>query len=827
MTDFDIEQPAGFYLGREYDLASRCAPPDRPPVMLDARDLTTHGVVVGMTGSGKTGLSLTLLEEAAIDGIPTILIDPKGDLGNLLLQFPALRPDDFKPWIDPEEARTRKLSPDDYARQVADRWRQGLADTLQSPERIARLRDSGEWAVYTPGSEAGLPLSVLKTFAAPDKSLPREALNQRIDATASALLGLGGLEADPVQSREHILVAQLLLHAWTKGESLDLTQLIQRVQAPPIAQVGAFDVETFYPEKERLKLAVALNRILAAPSFSTWITGDPLDLTKLLAPAAGKPRHLIFYLAHLEDAQRMFFLTLLLEEILSWTRRQPGTSGLRALVYFDEVFGYLPPHPANPPSKQPLLTLLKQARAFGVGILLATQNPVDLDYKALSNAGTWFVGKLQTERDKARLVEGLEGVAAERGTLADRAYLETVISALGQRVFLLHDVHRPKPVLFQTRQALSFLRGPMTLEQVGQLMAGRKQAAPATAPPPAAPGAAAPPAARAPEQAFKEALRRSAPPGPEALTDAPPPSLPAWVSGVYLPVHAPAARAVAQPLPTPPRGPAPAARPVASLRLVYRPRLLTEADVLFVDRKRALEVRRNYRLLTELPATGQPLDWSAAEPAPEGLTESPEPGARWAALPDPAEAAKRLRGWQKEFDEFLYRSAKLSLFENRDLKLISAPGEDAASFHERCRAAAHAAAETELAKARTEFKPRFDRLGVPMPEEPEAGRHGSALSGLLSLFRTGPTVVTLGPATKKGKPTAADAARTLQEEWQAKRAEIVDRWRRVGEAYEELRLTPRRVDVQVTRLTLAWAPFWQVTAADGGVEVRPAYPRQR
>jgi hypothetical protein len=454
--------------------------------MYDARDLTTHGVVVGMTGSGKTGLCISLLEEAALDGIPCIIIDPKGDLTNLLLQFPELDPKDFERWLNPEDARQKGVPLADYARQLAERWRQGLAEWGQAPERIARLRQSSEWRIYTPGSEAGLPLSVLQTFAAPKGNVSREALNQKIDATTTALLGLTGIEADPVQSREHILIAQLLLHAWSKGRDLDLPELIQQIQEPPLNKIGAFDVDTFYPEKDRLKLAVALNNILAAPSFSTWVNGEALDLSRMLY-AGDKPRQLIFYVAHLEDAQRLFFLTLLLEEVLSWTRKQPGTTSLRAILYFDEVFGYLPPYPANPPTKTPLMTLLKQARAFGVGVLLATQNPVDLDYKALSNAGTWFVGKLQTERDKARLVEGLEGVAAERGTLSDRGYLETVISALGNRVFLLHDVHRGQPLLFQSRHALSFLCGPLTRERVAQLMGPVKQELARTAaPPPAA-----------------------------------------------------------------------------------------------------------------------------------------------------------------------------------------------------------------------------------------------------------------------------------------------------------------------------------------------------
>ncbi len=341
-TGENIELPASFYLGREYDLAQKKA--TSKPVMYDARDLTTHGVVVGMTG-----LCINLLEEAAIDGIPCIIVDLKGDLVNLLLLFEDLKPEDFAKWINPEDARLKGIPEQEYAQQMADKWRQGLADWGQTPERVKLLKDSAERRIYTPGSEAGLPLSILRTFAAPKGKVPREELNQKIESTATALLGLTGISADPVQSREHILISQMLLHFWSKGKDLDLPQLITAIQAPPMNKIGAFDVDTFYPEKDRLKLAVALNNILAAPSFSTWIAGEPLDLTKMLA-GGNKPRQLIFYLAHLEDAQRMFFLTLLLEEVLSWTRKQAGTSNLKAIVYFDEIFGYLPPYPANPPT---------------------------------------------------------------------------------------------------------------------------------------------------------------------------------------------------------------------------------------------------------------------------------------------------------------------------------------------------------------------------------------------------------------------------------------------------------------------------------------------
>jgi hypothetical protein len=823
----DIEQPACFYLGREYDLAAGKVQPDKP-IMYDARDLTTHGVVVGMTGSGKTGLCISLLEEAAIDGIPCVIIDPKGDLTNLLLQFPDLAADDFLPWMNPEDSRRKKLSKEEHAAQVADSWRKGLGDSCH---RISLCRESSEWRVYTPGSEAGLPLSVLQSFKAPEGEVTREALNQRLDATASAVLGLTGTSADPVQSREHILIAQVLLNAWSQGKDLDLKELIRQVQLPPMQQVGAFDVETFYPEKDRLKLAVALNNILAAPGFSTWITGEPLDLGKMLY-AGDKPRQLIFYVAHLDDTQRMFFVTLLLEEILNWTRKQPGTAGLRALVYFDEVFGYLPPHPANPPTKVPLMTLLKQARAFGVGVLLATQNPVDLDYKALSNAGTWFVGKLQTERDKARLVEGLLGVAAERGTLSDRNYLETVISSLKNRVFLLHNVHQPKPVIFQTRWALSYLRGPMTRDQVAALMKplkdrlglAAKTAAKPAAKPVAAPvavpicgkchaelppGAAAcpacgepraPAATRVQDQAFKDRLQQQSAAAPDRPTLRDRPEPPADVREFFLPVK----------------------RPADAAQVVYEPRVLACADVAFVDRRKGIEHRRGYRLLAEPPATGAALGWATAEAVDAVPDEAPVPGAGWRPLPESLDTAKKFKALEKSFAEYLYNTARLRLFENRTLGLVSAPQEDVQAFQKRCQEAAFQEADKAYEAEKQRYLPRFNALELSLPDC-RPGRPGES-RGVLGWAWTG---VRLGAAAMRalagGRGKLPRKQRELEAEWRGKVASLYERWRQAGDEHAELFLTPRRIDVQVTAFGLAWAPYVRAPSAAGGVQVVAGY----
>ncbi|MEM6655690.1 MAG: DUF87 domain-containing protein, partial [Planctomycetota bacterium] len=472
----DLDSRNHFYLGAEHDLATGETAIADKPLLYKSKDLTTHAMCVGMTGSGKTGLCLSLIEEALVDGVPVIAIDPKGDLGNLLLAFPELEADNFRPWVDESAAERKGLSPDEFAQQTADLWRRGLADWGQGPERVRRYADCCQRLIFTPGSSAGIPLTVLKSFDAPPPELrdDGEALGERITSAVSGLLALLGIDADPVQSEEHIFLSNILKFHWEKGVDLGIATLIEEILAPPFERVGVLPVESFFPEKKRAKLAMELNNLLASPSFSGWMTGQPLDVEQLLyAPAeAGgerKPRLSIISIAHLDDSQRMFFVTILLNEVLAWMRTQPGTSSLRALLYMDEVYGYFPPS-AAPPSKRPMLTLLKQARAFGLGVVLATQNPVDLDYKGLSNCGTWFLGRLQTERDKARVIEGLEGASAQAGSSFDKQAMERTLAGLGSRLFLMNNVHEDAPVVFHTRWAMSYLCGPLARRQIERLM---------------------------------------------------------------------------------------------------------------------------------------------------------------------------------------------------------------------------------------------------------------------------------------------------------------------------------------------------------------------
>ena len=484
--------PTGFFVGNELDFATR---KPRGRLELDPTDLLTHGLIVGMTGSGKTGLAIVLIEEALRQGIPVLAIDPKGDFPNLLLLFDRLDPTQFAAWVDPEAARRQGQTPEQAGAEAAAQWTKGLASWGLSAADVADLRRRHEAVVYTPGSRAGVPLGMLQSLDAPAGSFDaqEEDLRDEIAGIVAGLLGLVGIEADPLRSREAILLGTLIETAWRKGQGLSLETLIPAVADPPFEKLGALPVETVYPRRDREALMLALNNLIASPSFEEWREGEPLDIERMLHAADGRPRLSIISTSHLSDAERLFVTALVLDKVKTWMRRQGGTTQLRALVYMDEIYGYFPPHPANPPTKRPLITLLKQARAQGVAIVLATQNPVDLDYKGLANIGVWFVGKLQTAQDRERLREGLTGAG-----MAPAAF-DTMLDATGKRVFLLHDVHRPAPVLLESRWAMSYLRGPLTREEIGRLMADRVSAPPAA--PARASDAAAAPVARGPAAA--------------------------------------------------------------------------------------------------------------------------------------------------------------------------------------------------------------------------------------------------------------------------------------------------------------------------------------
>jgi hypothetical protein len=645
----DFEKLGVFYLGREFDLGSGTRRDQL--VLYDSSDLVTHAVIIGMTGSGKTGLGIGLLEEAAIDAIPALVIDPKGDLGNLLLSFPALAPQDFRPWINLDDAARTGMEPDAYAARQAELWARGLAEWGQDGARIAHYRDAANVAIYTPGSTTGIPLSVLRSFSAPPPEIRGDAelMGERIGTSVSGLLGLIGVDADPVRSREHILLSTILGHAWRHAEDLDLGGLIQRVQSPPVTRVGVLDLETFYPASDRFAFAMRLNGLLAAPAFATWLEGDPLDVDRLLYTPEGRPRLAVISIAHLGDAERMFFVSLLLAQVLSWMRRQSGTTSLRALIYMDEVAGYLPPV-ANPSSKAPLLTLLKQARAFGLGVVLATQNPVDLDYKGLSNTGTWFLGRLQTEQDKARVLDGLQGAIAGAGAF-DRATMDRALSGLGKRVFLLHNVHDTGPVVFETRWTMSYLRGPLTREQIRTLMSKRPMA-----PDVVVGGSAAATTPMSPVTAPAVSQTSAAAPAASAVTGRP--VLPPAVPQFFLPV----------------RGDGP---------VHYVPRLLGTGQVEFSDPKLGVAETRDISVVFRFAEGPLGVEWDAAQEVSFRLADlatDPAPQGVFAELPPAAAQSGNYARWTKGFERWVQQNQAVAVWRHGASGLTSRPGEDERDF---------------------------------------------------------------------------------------------------------------------------------------------------
>jgi hypothetical protein len=787
-------------------------------------------VIVGMTGSGKTGLGIGLIEEAALDGIPVLAVDPKGDLSNLLLTFPELRPTDFAPWVNADEARLQGVDVDVHAAREAARWKAGLGEWGQGSDRIARLRKAAEFAVYTPGSRAVRPVSLLRTFEAPPAAIAGDAelLAERASAAATGVLTLAGIEAEALRAREHILITTLLSDAWRRQQPLDLPSLISQVQAPPLQRIGVLELDSFYPAADRFALASDLNRLLAAPDFAVWLEGDPLDVNTLLYSPTGHPRVSVMSIAHLDDRERMFFVAMLLNELVSWMRLQRGTSTLRALVYIDEMMGYLPPV-AMPASKAPLLTLLKQARAFGLGMTLATQNPVDLDYKALSNAGTWFLGRLQTERDKARVLDGLEGANAASGHGFDRATTDRTLSSLDKRTFLLHNVHESEPVLFKTRWTLSYLRGPLGREELKHLA----QQAGASGAARAADAAGAASAARAAAAAGSAGAATGA--------SAAAPAAPAAPAARAAPA-APAARAA-------PAAHAPILAPTIQQFFApgdgsrWTPALLGAARVVYADTKLGLDEVRDILVVAPFIDAAVPVDWEHAEPARfaiNELTGNPPHDAAFEALPAAAAAPKKYPQWTKDFAQWVARSQVLELSKSPLAKLVSAPGESERDFRIRLDTWVREQRDAELARVRERYaarlataEDRVRRAEAAVQREQEQASESKVQAGVsvaativgALLGRKAVSASTLGRATTaargygrvsrasqdvvraEAEVTALRAkrdeiARSLEQELQA----IAARWEARDAPMERVLVKPKRGGVSVQLVALVWLP---------------------
>ncbi len=785
----DYEKLGKFYLGKEYDSDTKTVGDDL--VMYDSNDLVTHGVVLGMTGSGKTGLCIALLEEAAMDNIPAIVIDPKGDISNLLLTFPELDGRSFEPWVNEDDAKKKGASVPEFAEKTAAMWKDGLAEWGQSPERISQFREKVDINIFTPGSNSGIPVSILSSWGVPPVEVMEdgELFGDRISSTAESLLSLVGVSTDGTQSPEAVLLGAIFQNEWKAGRSLDLEKLIREIQRPSVTKIGVIDMESFYPEKSRQALALKFNNLLASPGFSTWLEGAPLDIAKMLHRDDGKPRISIFSIAHLNDSERMFFVSLLLNQMLGWMRTQRGTTSLRAILYMDEIYGYLPPT-ANPPSKRPMMTMLKQARAFGVGCLLATQNPVDLDYKALSNIGTWFLGRLQTERDKMRVLDGLEGAAGAQNAKFNRKEMETLLSGLGNRIFLMNNVHEDQPVLFHVRWVMSYLSGPMTRGQIKTMMEPKR--------------------------------------------------------GGFV-IEKPMAAESDNPMARPSRGIG-AGRPVVGTGVLelfaeadgeeYQPYLLREATVHFSLSKANVEGSR--KVVKVNPVLEKAISWDeTGTVALESLREKPEEGIGFAELPGYAMNAKNYKQVEKDFEDDLYRDEREEIWSCPLLKAWGRFDEKEQDFRVRIAHEAREARDETVMKIRDsaaqkvktiESRIRTAQLQLAK-EEAEAGSAKmqagiSVLGGILksifgrksgmgSIIRgSGSSSVTKATSAYKQHKDVANAEAKvdgLEDEVKAINADMEKEIAAISDSYDPSKLSleketlkPTRADVKVERVGLLW-----------------------
>jgi DNA helicase HerA-like ATPase len=779
----------GFLLGHIIDPST--GEKSGTDVDYDPADLTTHGVIVGMTGSGKTGLGIILLEEALGSGVPTLIIDPKGDMGNLALLFPDFAAGDFEPWVSADEARQQGISTAELGAETAELWKKGVSGWDPGLEAIRRLRDSVDVTIYTPGSQAGVPVNVVGSLAAPDIDweLDAEAGRDEIEGFVSSLLTLGGIEADPLSSPEHILLSNIIEHAWSQGRDLDMAALIGQVQEPPMRKLGVFEVDTFFPPKDRLALAMRLNGLVASPSFASWADGVPLDIQSMLFTPDGKPRAAIMYLAHLSEEERQFMVTMILSKVVTWMRRLSGATELRAVVYMDEVFGYAPPT-ANPPPKKPILTMLKQARAFGVGLVLSTQNPVDLDYKAMSNAGTWMIGRLQTERDKARILEALESAAGG----PDLGAMDRMISGLGKRQFLLHNTREPEPAVFATRWAMSYLRGPLTREEVDRIT---EYEAPLAAPAGTAPPSEPPPA------------EDETPVAPEVA-----PRIPVF----YLDVATPWSRLVE-------------ADPTGT-RL--EPMIAARVDLVYDETRADLRHEQTWEAIF-YPLGGRfdagdavVVDYDERD----FRSEAPE-GTRYALTEAPLDSPQFWTSVKSELKDHLYRTASIEVFRNAELKLYSRVGETEAAFQERCDRAAEERADEEIAKVRERLEARLDRARDALAAahrrmeeleiDADTRKRDEWLSGagdVLGVLLGGRRTRSLSGASRRRSQTQrteqrlhsarakvqdkVDDIAELEEDLVLEVEEIDDKWEDIAAAIETIEVGLEKSDISVDEVALVW-----------------------
>ena len=820
----DFEKLGSFYLGKEYDIKNNKLTDNL--VMYDSRNFTTHAVCIGMTGSGKTGLCIDILEEAALDNIPAIIIDPKGDITNLLLTFPELKKENFSPWVDPDEANRKGMSIEEYAQQQAEMWKKGLSDWGQDEKRIKMLRDSTDFLIYTPGSEAGTPVSILHSFDAPSTSWEDESelIREQIQGIVSGILGLIGIEADPINSREHILLSNIFEYFWSKNQNLDIGKLILSIQNPPFRTLGVFEIDTFIPNKDRMALSMKLNSLIASPSFKNWLEGQPLDISEFMKNKDGKPRHSIFYIAHLNDSERMFFVTLLFNQIISWMRKQSGTNSLRTIIYMDEIFGYFPPV-ANPPSKKPLLTLLKQARAFGVGIILATQNPVDLDYKGLTNTGTWFIGRLQTERDKQRLLEGLDTISSSSKGSLNREEIDKLISNLGKRVFILHSVHENTPVIFQTRWAMSYLRGPLTKNEIKSLMKNKIPEVPVSS---------------------SKSIVSNEISIDKTTTSRP--TISSEIQQVFIPLTK-SSNLVMQEI----KNKNQSQISFETANLIYNPGALGKALIHYQDKITDLREDLEKTLILR---SSELMNWEKSEEIKiSNLLTKPEANAKFGEISGNINDSKDFNELKKNFADFIFYNSNFKLYHSPLIKIYSKPRESKSDFILRITQMARERRDEEVDKIEEKYSKDLQKLKEKLERSQEvllkkqatvnslkqeamvsAGesvikifmgrRSTTSASKAMNKYQKSKTVAIDIQEAQKDIETLNKEMELLENKLKIEVESIKERREKEISEIKEVLIQPKKSDIEVKIVSLAWIPYWEITYKKEGklnTEIIPGY----
>ena len=768
-----------FYLGKDVDKSTQEA--TDALTLLKNKNFTTHATIIGMTGSGKTGLGIGIIEEAVMDNIPSIVIDPKGDMGNLLLADPEFSPSAFEPWIA-DEAKNKNQNVAEYAAKTAAMWKSGIESHHQDSSRVAKFA-AMQKTIYTPGSSAGISINVLSSLDTPPMEVidDSDAFSSYINSTVSSLLSLIGIEADPVESKEYILLAQIITNAWMFGNDLTIEDLIGKIISPPFKKIGVLPLDLFYSQSDRFKFATKFNSIIASPTFKSWLQGDNLDIQKLLYDENGKAKVAIFSISHLSEEERMFFVTLLLNKFVAWMRRQSGTSALKTLLYMDEIYGFFPPT-KNPPSKEPMLLLLKQARAYGVGVILSTQNPVDLDYKGLSNMGTWFIGRLQTTQDVDRVIDGLGG---QVGSSYDKDEIRTLLSNMKKRTFFLKSAHLDDIRLFSTRWVMSYLKGPLKRDEIAALMNSQKSLVSEEG------------EVIAPVQRVVKAE------GFETFND-----LHESIPQYFMPNVTPSKQYIAT--------------------------IMADCTLNFFNQSRGIDEEENYYLSLEVDASDRRINWDGASNDKEESnsldrlpTREPE-GVLYAETPKFLNEDRSLKAATKSLSDWLYHEHVLELYRCKNPKLESYPYESLGEFKTRVADALNDKKERAIetlqeryAKKEKVLTDRLMRYQLSVEKEQADSTSsymnvGITLLGALfgksraSVGRAGSRVLKERGDINRAKERVQkveDDLRALGDELEDKINDLYDEYDVENVVIDDFQIKPRRSDIRVNDMAVVWKPI--------------------